>query len=68
MLFSEIKEGIPCCDSTEICAAIAAVLHAYSTDNNEHDIENTVLTINRTANQYSPWNSKYLSMRQTPNR
>ena len=51
--------------SDEICAAIAAALYAYDADNDYHDIESTVLTINRNTN-YSPWNSKILSMRQIP--
>ena len=56
-------EEIPYSD--EIYAAIAAALHAHAADKNCHDIESTVLTINRDTN-YSTWNSKLLSMRQTP--
>ena len=47
-------------------AAIAIALYKYS--ENLHDIENTVLTINRAAKVYSPWSSKIYSMTQLPNK
>ena len=52
--------------TTEELAAISIALYKYSQD--LHDIENTVLTINRAAKVYSPWSSKIHSLTQTPNR
>ena len=50
----------------EELAAIAIALYQYSED--LHDIENTVLTINRGAKAYSPWSSKIYGLRQLPNK
>jgi Na+-transporting methylmalonyl-CoA/oxaloacetate decarboxylase gamma subunit len=47
-------------------AAIAIALFKYSED--LHDIENTVLTINRAAKAYSPWSSKIYGLTQLPNK
>lgn len=47
-------------------AAIAVALYRYSED--LHDIENTVLTINRGAKAYSPWSSKIYGLRQIPDK
>ena len=53
-------------ESGEIFAAIATALYEMSDDN--HDIENTVLTIHKVQRSYSPWSSKLYSLRQTPNK
>lgn len=53
-------------ESGEIFAAIATALYEMSDDN--HDIENTVLTIHKVARNYSPWSSKIYSLRQTPHK
>lgn len=50
----------------ETIAAIAMALRLYEDD--MHDIESTVLTINRVARAYSPWSSKIYSLRQLPNK
>lgn len=50
----------------EELAAIAIAMYQYSED--LHDIENTVLTINRGAKHYSPWSSKIYGLRQLPNK
>ena len=50
----------------EIIAAIAIALKKYEED--RHDIESAVLTINRVAKAYSPWSSKIYSMVQMPER
>ena len=48
----------------EILAAISAAI--YELNENQHDTENAVLTI-RPANQnYSPWNSKSLTLKRSP--
>ena len=51
-------------ESGEIFAAIATALYEMSDDN--HDIENTVLTIRKVRRAYSPWSSKLYGLRQTP--
>ena len=50
----------------EVYAAIAMALHLCQTDEDTHDIENTILTINRVTRNYSPWSSKIYSLRETP--
>lgn len=51
-------------ESGEIFAAIATALYEMNDDN--HDIENTVLTIRKVQRRYSPWSSKIYILRQTP--
>ena len=52
-----IKEDEP---SGEEFAAIAAAIYAY---NNElHDEENTILTIEKAKRAWTPWNAKYFGM------
>lgn len=51
-------------ESGEIFAAISAALYEMSDDN--HDIENTVLTIRKVARTYSPWSSKIYGLRDVP--
>jgi Na+-transporting methylmalonyl-CoA/oxaloacetate decarboxylase gamma subunit len=50
--------------SGEVLAAIATALHELEEDT--HDLENTVLTINKVTRNYSPWSSKIYTLRQTP--
>lgn len=50
----------------EIYAAIATAMHEYQED--VHDVEETVLTINRVRRNYSPWSSKIYTLRETPRR
>ena len=52
--------------TNEELTAIAIALYKYSED--LHDIEDTVLTINRAAKAYSPWSSKIYTLTQLPNR
>lgn len=58
----EVKENLEM--PGEINAAIAIALHLYM--NELHDRESAVLTINRIARTYSPWNSKIYGLRQFP--
>ena len=51
--------------SSEVYAAIGLALHEMQ--NEVHDVEETVLTIERTKRRYSPWNSKLYMMREVPN-
>ncbi len=50
----------------EEIAAIALALSMY--DDDMHDIESNVVTINKVARAYSPWSSKIYSLRQIPNK
>ncbi len=50
----------------DVFAAIAIAIFQYSRD--LHDVENTVLTINRGAKAYSPWSSKIYGLRQIPDK
>jgi Na+-transporting methylmalonyl-CoA/oxaloacetate decarboxylase gamma subunit len=42
--------------SGDICAAITAAIYLYNEE--LHDVENAVLTINKVSRTYSPWSSK----------
>lgn len=53
-------------ESGDYYAAIAMALHEYQ--NNIHDVEETLLTIQRTKRNYSPWSSKIYSLRHNPKR
>jgi len=50
----------------EIFAAIAMAMHEYQED--VHDVENTILTINRVKRSYSPWSSKIYTLRENPHK
>lgn len=52
--------------SGETIAAIATALCFF--DDDMHDMESQVITINREAKAYSPWSSKIYSLRQIPNK
>ncbi len=60
----EAKEKSIGTESGEIFAAIAMALHEYQ--DNVHDVEDTILTINKVKRNYSPWSSKIYTLRQTP--
>ena len=48
----------------EVFAAIAMAMHEMQED--AHDYEDTVLTIQKVERRYSPWNSKIYSLRDLP--
>ncbi len=50
----------------EVIAAIAIALQRW--EEYVHDVESTVITINRVARTYSPWSSKLYGLTQTPNK
>lgn len=54
--------------SAEVFAAISAALHTYFEDDEAHDIENTILTIEKVTRNYSPWSSKIYTLREVPNK
>lgn len=55
---------IPSEESGEVYAAIAYALYLYQ--NEIHDEESTILTIDKVTRNYSPWSSKIYALRQTP--
>ncbi|MDR1454710.1 MAG: OadG family protein [Tannerella sp.] len=57
----EAKHGEP--EAGEVLAAIAAALYE-TTEEDVHDLENTVLTIRKVARHYSPWSSKIYGLRE----
>ncbi len=52
--------------SAEVYAAISLALHLYREENEAHDYENTILTIDKVKKTYSPWSSKIYTLRETP--
>lgn len=50
--------------NSEIAAVISAALHFAK--NEIHDLENTVLTIDKVSKSYSPWSSKIYGIRKNP--
>ncbi len=62
-----VAAAVPAVDiEGDVYAAIAVAIFQYSRD--LHDVENTVLTINRGAKAYSPWSSKIYGLRQIPDK
>ena len=59
---TDVEENVAFEPSGEEYAAIAAAIYFY---NNElHDTENTILTIEKATRAWTPWNAKYYSMNQ----
>lgn len=56
-------EEHPDSDSGEEIAAIAMAVYEHL---NAHDVESTILTINKVKRAYSPWSSKIYNMRRLP--
>ena len=61
-----VKEStvVPGEGSGEVYAAIAYALYLYQ--NEIHDEESAILTIDKVTRNYSPWSSKIYTLRQTP--
>lgn len=60
----EVDENHEDVDSGEVIAAISAALAEHFND--QHDVEDYILTIRRMRRAYSPWNSKIYNIRQEP--
>ncbi|MDO5523229.1 MAG: OadG family transporter subunit [Bacteroidia bacterium] len=50
----------------DVLAAISAAIHELNQD--AHDVESTILTISEVRRRYSPWNSKFYTLRQHPHK
>ncbi|MDR0989740.1 MAG: lamin tail domain-containing protein [Prevotellaceae bacterium] len=62
----EAKENLLGEAPGEVMAAIAMAMHEFQND--VHDVEDTVLTMNRVKRTYSPWSSKIYTLREAPHR
>ncbi len=60
----EVDDDHEAVDSGEVIAAISAALAEHFND--QHDVEDYILTIRRMRRAYSPWNSKIYNIRQEP--
>lgn len=49
-------------DGGEIYAAIAAAIHCYEEE--QHDAEDTIITIQKVERAWTPWNAKFYNMNQ----
>ncbi|MDR2802338.1 MAG: lamin tail domain-containing protein [Prevotellaceae bacterium] len=52
----------------DVYAAIAAALYLCVQQEEAHDVENTILTINKVTRAYSPWSSKIYGLREIPHK
>ena len=52
--------------SAETYAAISMAIHMFMQENEPHEFEDTILTINKVSRTYSPWSSKIYTLRETP--
>lgn len=50
--------------TADVAAAIAMAL--YDLNGEVHDVENAILTFNKSSKFYSPWSSKIHNMRRLP--
>lgn len=63
----EVKAPVKKVDSNEeVAAVIAYALHLYQQE--IHDYDNMILTIQKVVRPYSPWSSKIYGLRQMPRR
>ena len=52
--------------SSETLAAISMAFHLYQEENEAHDEESFIVTLQHTDRSYSPWSSKIYSLRDVP--
>ena len=55
-----VSDGSSAANDDEIFAAIAAAIHLYNEE--LHDEEDTVITIQKVEREWTPWNAKYYNM------
>ena len=55
-----VSEGSSASSEQEVFAAIAAAIHLYNEE--LHDEEDTVITIQKVEREWTPWNAKYYNM------
>ena len=57
-----VSEGSSAANDQEVFAAIAAAIHLYNDE--LHDEEDTVITIQKVEREWTPWNAKFYNMNQ----
>ncbi len=57
-----VSEGSSASSDDEVLAAIAAAIHLYNDE--LHDEEDTVITIQKVEREWTPWNAKFYNMNQ----
>lgn len=57
-----VSEGSSASSEQEVIAAIAAAIHLYNDE--LHDEEDTVITIQKVEREWTPWNAKFYNMNQ----
>ena len=55
-----VSDGSSVASEAEVFAAIAAAIHLYNDE--LHDEEDTVITIQKVEREWTPWNAKYYNM------
>lgn len=55
-----VSDGSSASNDQEVIAAIAAAIHLYNDE--LHDEEETVITIQKVEREWTPWNAKYYNM------
>ena len=55
-----VSDGSSANDDQEVYAALAAAIHLYNEE--LHDEEDTVITIQKVEREWTPWNAKYYNM------
>ncbi len=55
-----VSDGSSAANDNEVYAAIAAAIHLYNDE--LHDEETTVITIQKVEREWTPWNAKYYNM------
>ena len=55
-----VSDGSSAADENEVFAAIATAIHLYNEE--LHDEEETVITIQKVEREWTPWNAKYYNM------
>jgi Na+-transporting methylmalonyl-CoA/oxaloacetate decarboxylase gamma subunit len=66
--FRAMKAGMEAHESSDISGEVLAAISTalYELNEDVHDIERTVLTIQKVKRNYSPWSSKIYSLRENP--
>ena len=57
-----VSDGSSAINDQEVYAAIAAAIHLYNDE--LHDEEETVITIQKVEREWTPWNAKFYNMNQ----
>lgn len=59
-IIKPVSDGSSAASEAEVFAAIAAAIHLYNDE--LHDEEDTIITIQKVEREWTPWNAKYYNM------